>query len=130
MKWHSLLSRFLHSLYRLNSQGVVTYMSPVEAFGTRSSFLIGKKCVWLVPSEALDCLISLFFMYCSLQYVMFTSYNDVLYVMYYYNAMLDSSVVHRNHQQCLVAEWLGLRVTVRGRIRARECIFSLLFFFG
>ena len=39
------------------------------------------------------------------------------------------SVVHRNRQQCLVAEWLGLSVTVRVRVRtrARECIFPFFF---
>ena len=39
--------------------------------------------------------------------------------------------MHRNRQQCLVAEWLGLSVTVRVRVRAkaRECIFPLFFFF-
>ena len=71
-------------------------------------------------------------MYRSLEYVMFMSFNDVLYVMYYYIVMLVGSVVHCNHQQCLVAERLGLSVTVKVRVRAkaRECIFPLFFFFS
>ena len=38
--------------------------------------------------------------------------------------------MHRNRQQCLVAEWLGLTVAVRVKVRARArgCIFSLFFF--
>ena len=32
-------------------------MSCVEVFATGSSFLICKKCAWLSPSEALDCLL-------------------------------------------------------------------------
>ena len=31
--------------------------------------------------------------------------------------------MHRSRQQSLVAEWLGLSVTVRVRARARECDF-------
>ena len=54
-------------------------------------------------------------MYHSLEYVMFTSCNDVLYVVYYYTVnvgcCVKGSVVHGNRQQCLVAEWLGLSVT-------------------
>ena len=42
--------------------------------------------------------------------------NDVLYVVYYYTVnvgcCVKGSVVHGNCQQCLVAEWLGLSVTV------------------
>ena len=37
--------------------------------------------------------------------------------------------MHRNNQQCLVAEWLGFSVIVRARARARECIFPFFFFF-
>ena len=79
--------------------------------------------------------IGLFFMYRSLEYVMFMSCNDVLYVVYYYTVnvgCVKGSVVHGNRQQCLVAEWLGLSVTVRVRVRAkaRECIFPLFFFFS
>ena len=70
-------------------------------------------------------------MYRSLEYVMFMSCNDVLYVVYYYTVnvgcCVKGSVVHGNRQQCLVAEWLGLSVTIRVRVRARarECIFPL-----
>ena len=79
----------------------------------------------------------LFFMYRSLEYVMFMSCNDVLYIVYYYTVnvgcCVKGSVVYGNRQQCLVAEWLGLsvtgRVSVRVRARARECIFPFVFFF-
>ena len=37
--------------------------------------------------------------------------------------------MHHHRQQSLIAEWLGLSVTVRVRARARECGFSVLFFF-
>ena len=37
--------------------------------------------------------------------------------------------MHHSRQQCLIAEWLGLCVTLRVRARVRECGFSLLFFF-
>ena len=39
--------------------------------------------------------------------------------------------MHRSRQQFLVAEWLGLSVTIRVRVRAKagECDFSVLFFF-
>ena len=73
-------------------------------------------------------------MYHFLEYVMFMSCNDVLYVVYYYTVNVGccvvGSVVHGNRQQCLVAEWLGLSVTVRVRVRARarECIFPFFFF--
>ena len=66
---------------------------------------------------------------------MFMSCNDVLYVMYYYTVnvgcCVKGSVVHGNHQQCLIVKWLGLSVTVRVRIRARarECIFPFFFLF-
>ena len=47
--------------------------------------------------------------------------------MYYYTVnvgwCVKGSVVHGNRQQCLVAEWLGLSVTVRVRVRPS---FSLL----
>ena len=36
--------------------------------------------------------------------------------------------MHHHRQQCLVAKWLGLSVTVRVRARAREWDFSVLFF--
>ena len=64
---------------------------------------------------------------------MFMSCNDVLYVVYYYTVnvgcCVKGSVVHGNRQQCLVTGWLGLRVTVRFRVRtrARECIFPFFF---
>ena len=71
---------------------------------------------------------------------MFLSCNDVLYVVYYYTVnvgccvigiVVQSSAVHGNRQQCLVAGWLGLSVTVRvrARARARGCIFPFFFFF-
>ena len=31
--------------------------------------------------------------------------------------------MHHRHQQCFIAEWLGLSVTVRVRAKAREYIF-------
>ena len=54
--------------------------------------------------------------------------NDVRYsVLLYCNVgwCVKGSVLHRNRQQCLVAERLGLSVTVRvrARVRARECFF-------
>ena len=58
------------------------------------------------------------------------SCNDVLYVVYYCTVnvvcCVKGSVVHGNRQQCLVAKWLGLSVTVRVRVRAtaREYIFN------
>ena len=38
--------------------------------------------------------------------------------------------MHCDHQQCLIAKWLGLSVIVRARARARarECIFPFFFF--
>ena len=44
---------------------------------------------------------------------------------------VKGSAVHRSRQQFLVAEWLGLSVTIRVRVRAKagECDFSVLFFF-
>ena len=58
----------------------------------------------------------------SLHHVMtsFTSCSNVGW-------FIKGSVVHRNRQQCLAAnKWLGLSVTVRVRVRARVCIFSLV----
>ena len=73
-------------------------------------------------------------MYRSLEYVMFMSCNDVLYVVYYYTVnvgcCVKGSVVHGNRQQCLVARWLGVSVTVRVRARARESICHFFFFFS
>ena len=55
-----------------------------------------------------------------------------LCIIIYFNVgwCVNGSVVHRNCQQCLVAEWLGLTVAVRVKVRARArgCIFSLFFF--
>ena len=74
----------------------------------------------------------LFFMYRSLEYVIFTSCNlrPLHRVILYCNVgwCVKDSAVHRSRQQCLVAEWLGLSVTVRVRVRvrAREWDFSLL----
>ena len=36
--------------------------------------------------------------------------------------------MHRNRQQCLVAKWLGLSVTVRVWVRARNVFFPSFFF--
>ena len=58
-------------------------------------------------------------------YVMyFTSCNIILYNVGW---CVKGSAVHRSRQQSLVAEWLGLSVTVRVRARARECDFSVFF---
>ena len=73
-------------------------------------------------------------MYCSLEYIMFTSYNlrPVRRVILYCSVgwCVKGSAVHHCCQQCLVAEWLGLIVTVRVRVRARarKRGFSFLFF--
>ena len=79
----------------------------------------------------------LFFMYRSLEYVIFTSCNlcPLRRVILYCNVgwcIKDSAVHH--HQQCLVAEWLGLSVTVRVRVTVRargpgNGIFLFFFFF-
>ena len=51
----------------------------------------------------------LFFMYHSLEYVVFSSF----FTLYgYVGWCIKGSVVHRNCQQCLVTEWLGLSVSV------------------
>ena len=83
----------------------------------------GAHCVW-----------GLFFMYCSLEYVIFTSCNlhPLRRVILCCNVgwCVKGSAVHHRRQQSLVAEWLGLSVTVRVRVRARArgCGFSVLFF--
>ena len=68
----------------------------------------------------------LFFMYRSLEYIIFTSCNlrPLRRVILYCNVgwYVKGSAVHRNRQQCLVAEWLGLA-------RAREWDFSVLLLF-
>ena len=68
-----------------------------------------------------------------IRHVIFMSCNDVLYVVYYYTVnvgcCVKGSVVHGNCQQCLVARWLGLSVTVRVSARASECIFPFFPFF-
>ena len=75
-------------------------------------------------------------MYRSLEYVIFTSYTlrPSRRVILYCNVgwCVKGSAVHRSRQQSLVAEWLGLSVTVRVKVRARarECDFSVLFFFS
>ena len=65
----------------------------------------------------------LFFMYCSLEYVIFTSCNlcPLRPVTLYCNVgwCVKGSTVHHCHQQCLTAEWLGLSVTVKVRVRVR-----------
>ena len=43
---------------------------------------------------------------------------------------IKGSAVHHSRQQCLVAEWLGLSVTVTVRAKAREWDFSILFIFS
>ena len=77
--------------------------------------------------------IELFFMYRSLEYVIFMSCNlrPLRCVILYCNVgwCIKGSAVHHRHQQCLIAEWLGLSVIVRVRARAREWVFSVSFFF-
>ena len=74
-------------------------------------------------------------MYRPLEYVIFTSCNLCLLcrVILHCNVgwCVKGSAVHRSRQQFLVAEWLGLSVTIRVRVRAKagECDFSILFFF-
>ena len=62
-------------------------------------------------------------MYCSLEYIIFTSCNlhPLCCVILYCNVgwCVKGSEVHHSRQQCLVAEWLGLSVIVR----VREWIF-------
>ena len=74
----------------------------------------------------------LFFMYRSLEYVIFTScsLHPLRRVILYCNVgrRVKGSAVHHRRQQSLVAGWLGLSVTVRVRARARECGFPVLFF--
>ena len=41
---------------------------------------------------------------------------------------VKGSVVQRSRRQCLVAEWLGLSVTVRVRAKAKEWGFPPFFF--
>ena len=69
-------------------------------------------------------------MYCSLEYVIFTSCNLrlLLRVIVYCNIgwCVKGSAVHHRHQQCLIAEWLELSVTVRVRARTRERDFGVL----
>ena len=73
-------------------------------------------------------------MYRSLEYVIFTSCNlhPLRHVILYCNVgwRVKGSAVDHHRQQSLVAEWLGLSVTVRVRARARECCFSVLFFWS
>ena len=65
----------------------------------------------------------LFFMYHSLDYVIFTSCNlrPLHRVMLYCNVgwCVKGSAEHHSCQQCFVAEWLGLSATVRVRVRSR-----------
>ena len=74
----------------------------------------------------------LFFMYCSLQYVTFTSCNVLFLcrILLYCNVgrRVRDSVVHHSRQQSLVAKWLGLGVTVRVRARARAREWKYFFF--
>ena len=70
---------------------------------------------------------TLFFMYHSSQYIIFTSCNVVVLrriILYCYVGwgVKDGAVIG-SHQQWLVAKWLGLGVTVRVRAWARECFF-------
>ena len=73
-------------------------------------------------------------MYHSLEYVIFTSCNlrPLQRVILYCNVgwCVKGSAVQRSRQHCLVAEWLGLSVTVRVRARDREWGFPFLFFFS
>ena len=79
--------------------------------------------------------VRLFFMYRSLEYVIFTSCNlrPLRCVMLYCNVgwCVKSSAVHRSRQQCLIAEWLGLSVTVRVSVKVRpgNGIFPFFYFF-
>ena len=73
-------------------------------------------------------------MYCSLEYIIFVSCNLCPFRSVIYCNVgwcVKGSAVHHCCQQCLVAEWLGLSVTVRVRVmaRAREWDFTVLFFF-
>ena len=73
-------------------------------------------------------------MYHSLEYVIFTSctLRPLCRVILYCNVgwCVKGSAVHRSRQQSLVAEWLGLSVTVRVKVRARppNVIFPFFFF--
>ena len=71
-------------------------------------------------------------MYCSLQYITFTSCNVVVLrrIILYCNVgrHIKDDVVHRSRQQSLIAKWLGLGVTVRVRVRAREWNYFFFFF--
>ena len=72
----------------------------------------------------------LFFMYHSLEYIIFTSctLRPLHRVISYCNVgwCVKGSAVHCSCQQSLVARWLGLSATVKVRVRARarECGFS------
>ena len=72
-------------------------------------------------------------MYCSLEYIIFTSCNlrPLCRVILYCNVgwCVKGSAVHHHCQQCVVSEWLGLSFTVRVRARAREWDFAVLSFF-
>ena len=78
----------------------------------------------------------LFLMYCSLEYIIFTSCNlpPSRCVMLYCDVgwCIKGSAVHSSCQQCLIAKQLGLSVTVRIRARVRECEFPFFFssYFG
>ena len=77
-------------------------------------------------------------MYCSLQYVIFTSCSNVVVlrcIILYCNVSwhVKDGTVHHSHQHWLIAKWLGLGVTVRVRVRARVRewkYFCLSFFFS
>ena len=76
------------------------------------------------------CTHGLFFMYRSLVYVIFTCNLRPLrrYCNVGWCGKLKAVQCTTGHQQCLVAEWLGLSVTDRVRARAREWNFSIPFF--
>jgi len=78
----------------------------------------------VIYSQDMTPTVGVYFMYRSLQYVIFTPCNVVVLrrIILYCNIgwHVKDGVVHRSHQQWLVAKWLGLSVTVRVRARVRK----------
>ena len=78
----------------------------------------------VIYSQDMTPTVGVYFMYRSLQYVIFTPCNvvDLRRIILYCNIgwHVKDGVVHRSRQQWLVAKCLGLSVTVMVRARVRK----------